>query len=636
MLPAALLVGGTLAFGIGVQRGWHFVTADFGALALASGRAALYLALPALVALVVGFEVLVRPMMRRLPVPLATLLAVGIAAAPWALWAAYEWNRARSIRPSQLLTAYGLKSNAVLVLACAAVCVLAWLLLPLWRRADRPSKALLVALLVGLVAVEGTFHWALAPPERGKDRQPDVLVLLVDALRADHVSSYGYERPTTPAIDSLAADGIRFSQAIAQSTFTKASIASLFTGRNPYQHGVYWGSHAETPDSITSDLLSLDEVTLAEVLQERGYLTNAWVQNSHLLDFMGFGQGFVDYHHQQGSIQQIHRRSFPFFRGGAKRYPFFTYLHYIDLHDPYRPKPPYDTLYGTHSDVYAGVDFSQWGAYLEAVRQGEQELSDADVEQMRAYYDGLIHMVDDEIARLLDELKSNGLYDDTLIILTSDHGDAFMEHGFISHSTTPYDELVLVPLIVKLPKQRQAGLVVDEQVRVIDIMPTILHAVGTRVPQDVAGCALQTLWGDDGPERDAACGEAISEIATSGAYPTVAVRTAEGKYIHFEKQPDEFYDLVADPGELEDLGPDLTLTDLLAAAPTDDGSPDAAGVEDGAAVEGDVALDPLEQLRRHLSRVALAAVLQRTDQAETVELTEQQIRELEALGYLKR
>jgi arylsulfatase A-like enzyme len=175
-----------------------------------------------------------------------------------------------------------------------------------------------------------------------------------------------------------------------------------------------------------------------------------------------------------------------------------------------------------------------------------------------------------------------------------------MEHGFISHSTTPYEELVRVPLIVKLPGGAHAGRVVEEQVRLVDVMPTVLAAVGLPAPDGVAGCNLLPLLDGGEGARPASCRDAVIEIAEEGAAPVVAVRTAGWKYIHHERRPPELYDLVADPGERVNL----------AAQPGQEG----------------------ERLRR----LALAVSAERLEtQAERIELDEETIRELKALGYVR-
>jgi arylsulfatase A-like enzyme len=368
--------------------------------------------------------------------------------------------------------------------------------------------------------------------------------------------------------------------------------------------------------------LAGEEQTVAEAFRDHGYLTAAWVQNSHLRGFMGFGQGFVQYHDQQGDIARIHRHFTRWVRGPAAGYPFFVYLHYIDLHDPYRPPPPYDTMFGERvaPELYAGVDFAHWGAELAAIRDGERTLSPAEVEQLGRYYDGQIRAIDDRIGELVAELKRRGLYDDTVIVLTADHGDALYEHGFIAHSTVPYEELARVPLIVKLPAQRSAGTRIQPQVRLVDVYPTLLDlaGIGGRSPGSavaggdaaLAGCSLVPLirLGERPPEM-AGCAQAVIEIAEEGAYPVVAVRSDRYKYIHHQHRLDELYDLAADPGERHNLMVDET------------GAPRPPEELTG---------EPAEL--RHRALAAVAARGQR--KAEEIQLDPETIRELQALGYL--
>ncbi len=643
IILAALVPGAVTGAVAGGILGWPHAAAGFPWLLLESIRQGLHRTLLGVVVFLFLFEISHRLVRDRLKAGTATAVAAAVAGAPFVALAGYLLDRARGIRPSELLEPYALKINLGLLAGCAVLYLLICLALPRWRRAaaagkPRPWPAVAVGVLLlglnGTLAIDGAAIDGVAIDGVGREKaRPDVIILLVDALRADHLGCYGYGRETTPAIDALAADGVVFRQAITQSTFTKSSIASLFTSRYPYQHGVYWGSHRETPQSITSDVLAGTETTLAEVMREHGYFTAAWIQNSHLRHFMGFAQGFVRYRDQQGSIARIHRSFRPWLRTAATRYPYFAYLHYIDLHDPYRPKPPYDTLFGSYSDVYAGVDFRRWGAYLKAVREKEQSLSQADVDQLIAYYDGQLRYIDEQIGRLLGDLRESGLYDDSLIILTADHGDAFMEHGFISHSSKPYEELARVPLIVKFPQRgtsdgrpqrgtsdgrpqrgtsdgrpqrgtsdgrpggRFRGQTVEPQVRLVDLMPTILEVVGIEPPEEIVGCSLLPLVRSQG--RDPECGYAVIEIAEEDAYPTLAIRTERWKYIHQEKAADELYDLVADPGERHNL----ISTEEEAAGP--------------------------------LRRLALELVAQRPDgEAARIKLDQRLIQELRALGYV--
>ena len=221
--------------------------------------------------------------------------------------------------------------------------------------------------------------------------------------------------------------------------------------------------------------------------------------------------------------------------------------------------------------------------------------------RLEALYDGQIRFVDDEIGKLLERMKRLGLYDRSLIVLTADHGDGFLEHGFISHSTTPYDELARVPLIIKLPHGEHAGRVVQDQVRLVDLVPTLLEAVGIRERMELAGCSLMPLLDPESRSpRPPTCGEAVIEIAEEGAEPVIAVRTRAFKLIVHEKRPAELYDLGADPAEKVNL-----------AASPPPGSERLFTVAD-------------------LVRKARAA----RQANPTIQLDEQQIRELKALGYI--
>lgn len=585
----------------GLVSGWSFWSAGFPLIALSRVLVAAGVALGCCLAFLLMSGAAYRFLAARFAEPRARLAALVLTAVPWMLLAGYAWNIWLGLRPADLTTAYGLKWNALLLLLAAAVLGTAYAVSG--RDVDEEPSArrtlswYAAALGLAAVAFLGS-SWIFRLPRNESVATP-VFVLLIDALRADRLSVYGNVNPTTPEIDRFARDGIVFDQAIAQSTFTKTSVASLFTGRNPFEHGVYWGSSREHAGQVSSDLLPEEETTLAEALRAKGYLTTAWIQNSHLRSFMGFAQGFIDYRDQIGGAARIHRQLLPWLAGPGRRYGFFSYVHYIDLHDPYAPPPPFDRMFGGDPSVYDGIDLSEWGAHLERVRRGEVRLSAEDIRKLYGLYDGQLHAVDREIGRLFATLREQGLYDRSLIVVLADHGDGFGEHGFIAHSTTPYDELLHVPLIVKLPGGRHAGTRVAQQVRLIDIFPTLLDVLGSRVQADVSGCSLLPLLEPDRPPRPPGCDEALAEIAEEGAAPTVAVRTGRYKYIYFERKPGELYDLLTDPGETKNLASELP--------------------------------DVVEPLRQR----ALYVTAHRKVLSDKLELDDRTIRELKGLGYLR-
>jgi arylsulfatase A-like enzyme len=375
---------------------------------------------------------------------------------------------------------------------------------------------------------------------------PNVIIILIDALRADRLSCYGNSRKTSPNIDEFAKDSALFTEAISQSTFTKTSIASLFTALYPHEHGVYEGNTKDSQGNITSDVFSEKETTLAEVLLQDEFITTAWVNNPHLRSYMGFAQGFVDY---DEPARDIKRKFISWISGIEKRHKFFAYIHDLDLHDPYRPKPPYDTMYGVYSDVYSGVDFENWDNFREEVRQGKRRLGKKDVDQLLAYYDGQLTYVDSKIGLILDELKKRGLYDKTLIVLTGDHGDGFVEHGFISHSNIPYDELIRVPLIIKFPKSLHAGKVVNSQVRLIDVMPTIFDFLRIKVESKLSGFSLLNYLDENRNKKK----KRFPKYAISEYYDISSIRTERYKYIDYPDKKDEIFDLIADPKEQNNI-----------------------------------------------------------------------------------
>lgn len=601
VLPGALVTGLSAGLVLGLVRGWHYLAAGFPLLLGEAMRREGLLGTGAGAGFALLFAVAVTAARRYLSTGMSATVAAVVAALPLVAAGGYRLDREVGLRPSQLLEPRALKIN----LGYLALCLLAFLAVrlllgrrrPGWGRRSLTAAAGAIGAL-GLLAGGVALGFRAGGEAGGDPRRPDIVFILIDALRADHLSSYGYHRPTSPVIDGLAADGVLFRQAVASSTFTKTSIASLFTGRHPFQHGVYFGNLNDRPGRIASDVLAAGEETLAEALRDAGYLTTAWVQNTHLQWFMGFDQGFVDYRDQQGRAVRILDQVGPFLEGPGRRYPFFAYIHLIDLHDPYEPEAPYNRLFGQGAgDPYAGVDLEEWGEYLRAVRKGEVTPEPWRVERMAELYDGLIRYLDDQLGRLLDDLRAAGLYEDSLIVLTSDHGDAFNEHGFISHSAAPYEELVRVPLVVKLPGGRHAGRVIDEPVRLIDLLPTLLAEAGARVPAAAAGCPLQPLF--EGGSRHPACEEAVIEVSEDGAPPLVAVRSGGWKLIHRPEGVDELYDLGSDPGEQRDL----------------------AG-------------SGLAEEERLLERARAALTARGLLTQERIELDEKTVRELKALGYL--
>jgi arylsulfatase A-like enzyme len=372
-----------------------------------------------------------------------------------------------------------------------------------------------------------------APAVTGPDEgAPLIILYVVDTLRADHTGPYGYPRDTTPALDELARDGVVFEQMVAQSSWTKPSMASVMTSLLP--------AHHEAVRRL--EYLSPDHATLAEELQQSGWSTGAVLANAVLYAARaGFDQGFEYFAGLHG--RKVRRsRQVPAaavvdaaldWLETRRGEPTFLWVHTMDPHFPYDPPSPFDRRFA--SDPVPE----------ERVPPG---LSPAKAREWRGWidqYDGEIAYGDQELGRFLGELETRGLYDRALILFLSDHGEEFLDHGGLRHGFTLFEEVVRVPLLVKLPGGGHAGRRVARQVQTIDVMPTILRAAGAAAPGAAAGRALQDVLDGDAPPVPAFIETQHWEATALG------VRTETEKYIrHFGPEDQELlFDLVRDPGE---------------------------------------------------------------------------------------
>ena len=313
---------------------------------------------------------------------------------------------------------------------------------------------------------------------------PNVVFVCLDTVRADHLGCYGYERDTTPFLDALAASGTRFADASSAASWTKPSVPSFLTGTFPCQHGVYEGSSRLRMGAVT-DILPDEALTLAEVFQERGYRTAAFVHNAQLRPGNGFEQGFDEYHQENWDAREIRWRGTDWLdqEDGAGR-PFFLYLHFLDAHWPYPAPDDYATLYATAEEV-APFRGRESKALRNALNDGETEFTPAYRKALAALYDGSLRYLDDNLRAFHDALELRGLLDDTVICIVSDHGEEFGEHGYIGHGNGLYENLLEVPWILSVPGR--APSVVERSVSLVDVFPTLLGAVGFTPPEGLAG-----------------------------------------------------------------------------------------------------------------------------------------------------
>jgi arylsulfatase A-like enzyme len=360
--------------------------------------------------------------------------------------------------------------------------------------------------------------------------KPNVLVVLIDTLRADHLSCYGYARKTSPHMDALAQDGIVCTQLIAQSSWTRPSVATLLTGMYPHVHGA----------QDRGDLLKKDVPKLADAFEAGGYRSVGFMTNPNCIPYWGFGDEFDRYvdvnsaDFEEADDANVVDAALATAKSLGDR-PWFMYVHTMGPHDPYIPPAPYDTMFDA-----AGYDNPRWDCD-DATRKERMALM--------AQYDGEIAYSDAQLGRLIDHLKEAGAYDNTLILVTSDHGEEFWEHGFEKHGHTLYDELIKVPGILKLPGNRLAGSRRDIQLEMVDLAPTLLALADLPAePQHQGMSVVDMLDSGQGATR-----VAYSSLVLN-AFSRRAGRTPAHKYlVNLRHGTEQWFDLAQDPGEFNPL-----------------------------------------------------------------------------------
>ncbi|MCI0411095.1 MAG: sulfatase, partial [Acidobacteria bacterium] len=303
---------------------------------------------------------------------------------------------------------------------------------------------------------------------------------------------HGYQRHTSPFLDSLASQGVVFEWAFAEKPRTSPSIASILTGTYPRRHGIH----------NTYEVLAPEHLTLAEVLRDAGYETGAVVTNANLYPVYGFDQGFRRYVYGAHDARQQTDRALAWLEAKPAE-PFFLWVHYIDPHRPYSPPAPYDRLY-LMDQRGSGEDRAQAGLSRRVSarsRGSDVEGSgsridwqivepEMDFTHHIARYDGEIRYTDDAIRKLSETFERRGVLDRTLLVFTADHGESFGEQGIFGHGPTAHDSNARIPLFFRFPGRLAAGLRVQAVVGGVSISPTILDLLGLPRPPTVQGESL--------------------------------------------------------------------------------------------------------------------------------------------------
>ncbi len=379
--------------------------------------------------------------------------------------------------------------------------------------------------------------------EAPQQLRPDVIFLTIDTTRADHLSVYGYERRTSPVLEKLAKQGLLFERAWSTSSWTLPSHASMFTGLHPTTHGAHFTPEGEEMFHNRVSRLGEHVRTLAEILRDQGYATAALAGGPWLAPEFGLLQGYEFQHAglKDGSslvatdrpkqkirvdwaADELTDRAIAWLQTIPRERPVHLMVNYFDPHFPYRRHKQF-------SFTSADAESDQAAAKIDA-------------------YDSEIRFMDHHLGRLLDALAKLGRFGEALIVVVADHGESFGEHGNEGHGPWLYEEILRVPLIVKLPAAERAGDRVDAPVSVVDLLPLILGELGLEVPAASEGVPIG--------ERDLVVGEAFRSEALNTIAPDRYDRDVFAgirwpwKVLLSDRGDTELYDIARDPNELDD------------------------------------------------------------------------------------
>jgi arylsulfatase A-like enzyme len=437
---------------------------------------------------------------------------------------------------------------------------------------------------------------AAHPVDRIRRGPANLIVISIDSLRADRLSVYGYQRPTSPHLERFAEEAIVFDRFYHNGGATLPSHMTMMTSLRPGTHQV---------DPAGRGRLAPEHGTLAERLSAAGYRTGAFVDGGWMRGAFGFDRGFDLYDDAGGRLSGLLPRATSWLYE-HRHERFFLFLHSYDVHVEMR-RLPYECPDAYHERYTAGLDVDFDGCegevcaarYLAILNAGieagnltlQDRFSDDELEYISSLYDGCINYVDDVLASLFDLLREVGLWDDTVVVVLSDHGEEFAERGRLLHSEIRgFEEIAHIPLMLKLPDSQLGGRRVSHLAAMVDVMPTLLDVLGLAPDPRAQGVSLLPTLTDDRPVRDS--------VSLGNA-----LRTDRWKWI---AKDGALFDVEVDPGERVDRSADDRHTAELLAAELA-----ALGAQD------------------------LAARLGEDAASSPVELEPEEREELKALGYLE-
>jgi arylsulfatase A-like enzyme len=377
--------------------------------------------------------------------------------------------------------------------------------------------------------------------EADADRaSPNILLYVIDTLRADHLGIYGYPRPVSPQIDAFAAEATVFDDAVAQSSWTRASMASIFTSLWPLQHAT----------NRRGDVLAPEAVTLAELLSGAGYETVAFAKNQNIFPTFGFSQGFENFNAMwaKGKSHKINAKVEKWLKTYDGNRPFFLYLHAVDPHVPYGPPEGFKYQFAKKSNDDLTLSRPPGPKIWKELESGQQERI---LDHLLDLYDGEIAYNDSTFGKLLEILREGSVYEETLIILLSDHGEEFQDHGNWQHGRNLFVENLHVPLLIRFP-DRGHGVRVEQRVQHIDLLPTLLDYLGLAVPEFLEGSSFLSWVTDPETTVDEVPRPAYSFLHLDGL-PNVSVIDGEWKLVQNLSKGEiawtNLFNRAVDPGE---------------------------------------------------------------------------------------
>lgn len=451
----------------------------------------------------------------------------------------------------------------------------------------------MVAFVVALVIVAQGWprlaeRRALAALPPASPNAANVLLIVLDTVRAQSLGLYGYARRTTPHLERLAKAGVSFERAITPSPWTLPAHASMFTGRFPHEHS------AEAPKGLDATF-----PTLAEVLSARGYLTAGFVANLfYCTRASGLSRGFAHYedyrispgqialssslsqavfgnirlrrlagYHELLNRKDAERVNRDFLRWLSSRWdrrPFFAFLNYLEAHAPYLPPKPFDDMFGAQQ--------ARRRPFLEAGDKLRRYWPAAEVQTELDAYDGAIAYLDHQIGQLFDELERRGALRNTVVIITSDHGEEFFEHGLMSHGSSLYRPSLHVPLLISFPPHVPAGKTVHDPVTLRDLPATVVDLLKLEGDARFPGSSLARHWAGGRDPRRAEADPVLSETTAKpwkpGWFPVhkgdmQSLVDARYHYVRNGDGREELYDVRNDPWEQRDLSGSVEASRVL-------------------------------------------------------------------------